>query len=77
MNKSTVLKGDENRAVKKWRKNKFVLSERWQEYGYARRGKWLLFRKETSAAPKEVGKKDFQEGKKEWLSKRKKRKAVE
>jgi hypothetical protein len=32
-----------------------------------------LNRKETSAAPKEVGKTDFQEGKEVWLAKRKRK----
>jgi hypothetical protein len=30
-NRRAVLKGDETRAVKKWRKNYFALSERWRE----------------------------------------------
>jgi hypothetical protein len=50
-NKNVVLKGDETRAVKKGKKNNFALSERLQEYGYARRGKRLLNRKETIALP--------------------------
>jgi hypothetical protein len=33
--------------------------------------------KETSAASKEVGKANLQEGKEEWFPKRKRRKAVE
>jgi hypothetical protein len=36
-----------------------------------------LNKKETSAAPKKVGKADLQDGKEEWLLKRKRRKAVE
>ncbi len=41
------------------------------------RGERLLNKKETSAAPKKVGKADLQDGKEEWLLKRKRRKAVE
>ncbi len=48
------------------------------KYGYARsRGEMLLNRKETSAASKELGKADLQDGKEERILKRNREELLE